>query len=499
MGPLLEFQHGDHFRLADLPRLDPDVFPAVVSAGIGNGWRLLALPAVPQPSGKLLVMAILALESGGALAAVGMQPEVRYPALTPACPLAQAFERELAEQWGLIPDGHPWLKPLRFQPSPRPSAEALRPSPGEAPFLTVTGEAVHEVAVGPVHAGIIEPGHFRFQCHGETVLHLELALGYQHRGIERALLGGPDGRSRHLIETAAGDTTIGHTLAYAQALEIFTGREASERSQTIRAIALELERLANHVGDLGALAGDVGFLPTASFCGRLRGEFLNLTALIGGNRFGRQIVRPGGVRFDLDGQQQATILETVARAGREVAEAVDLLWQAPSVRQRFEETGVLDRADAAALGLVGPVARASGLERDVRREFPSGAYRHLPFRLQTAGGGDVQARAMQRWLEIQQSLELVGDLAGRLPEGPISSPVPDLPPESVAVSLVEGWRGEICHVAVTDARGRFAPYKIVDPSFRNWMGLAVAMRGQAISDFPLCNKSFNLSYCGHDL
>ena len=209
-----------------------------------------------------------------------------FPRLTPDCPQVHLFERELAEQYGVRPEGHPWFKPVRFHSSYRPGHDAWGRTPGEAPvvgvtdFFRVEGEEVHEVAVGPVHAGVIEPGHFRFQCHGEEVFHLEISLGYQHRGIERALIGGPDKRTIHLVEKVAGDTSVGHAIAYCQAVEALAGCPVSIRAQAIRGIALELERLANHTGDLGALAGDVGFLPTASYCGRIRGDFLNLTALL---------------------------------------------------------------------------------------------------------------------------------------------------------------------------------------------------------------------------
>ena len=222
-----------------------------------------------------------------------------YPSLTPECPQIHLFEREIAEQFGLTPLGHPWFKPVRYHRSwttndawGRPPEAPILPAVGD--FFRVEGEQIHEVAVGPVHAGIIEPGHFRFQCHGEKVFHLEIALGFQHRGVERAFEGGPDKRSLHYAETIAGDSTIGHTLSYAQALEGLSGTKVSARAHSIRGIALELERLANHVGDLGALSGDVGFLPTASFCGRIRGDFLNMTALLCGNRFGRSLVRLGG-------------------------------------------------------------------------------------------------------------------------------------------------------------------------------------------------------------
>jgi len=356
------------------------------------------------------------------------------------------------------------------------------------------------VAVGPVHAGIIEPGHFRFQCHGENVYHLEISLGYQHRGVEQALVGGPDRRTLHYLETLAGDTTIGHATAYAQLLEALAGTAAPPRAMALRGIALELERLANHTGDLGALAGDVAYLPTASFCGRLRGDFLNMSALLCGSRFGRGLLAPGGVRFDADRELLADLKKRLAAAAADVQVAVDLLWRTPSVMARFENTGALSLEIATELGLVGPAARACGVRADVRHDLPAGIYQFVQVPTATLNSGDVFARAFVRWLEMQRSIAFIQELADALPEGPCSQALPAAPGRRrLAVSLVEGWRGEICHVAMTDAAGRFIRYKIVDPSFHNWMGLAMAMRGQPISDFPLCNKSFNLSYCGHDL
>jgi Ni,Fe-hydrogenase III large subunit len=389
----------------------------------------------------------------------------------------------------LVPEGHPWLKPVRF---PRGGA-------GTAEFYRVGGGEAHEVAVGPVHAGVIEPGHFRFQCHGEEVLHLEISLGYQHRGVERALLGGPNKRTVHHMETLAGDTTIGHATAYAMALEALGGVKPPARAQALRGIALELERLANHTGDLGALSGDVGYLPTASFCGRLRGDFLNLTALLCGSRFGRGMVRPGGTAFDLDADRAENMAEKLQRALRDTTDAVNLLWDTPSVLDRFEGTGIVTRETCEALGLVGPAARSCGLERDVRYNHPYGIYRFSHIPVSTWPGGDVFARAQVRWLEIQRSAGFIQSQLKSLPEGDIRTPIRRIAGDSMAVSLVEGWRGEICHVAVTGASGEFRAYKVIDPSFHNWMGLALALRGQAVSDFPLCNKSFNLSYCGHDL
>jgi Ni,Fe-hydrogenase III large subunit len=282
-------------------------------------------------------------------------------------------------------------------------------------------------------------------------------------------------------------------------VEALAGVHAPAKAQFIRGIALELERLANHVGDLGALAGDIGYLPTASFCGRIRGDYLNMSALLCGSRFGRDLVRPGGVRFDVDGALRDQLLERLSAAERDTTSAVDLLWESSSVMSRFEDTGRVTEETARELGLVGPAARASGVGRDVRTDFPKGVfrYRHVP--ACTWSTGDVFARAYVRWLEIQHSIRFVREELQELPAGPVRAEVPPLMPGRIVVSLVEGWRGEICHAAITDDAGRFRRYKVVDPSFHNWSGLALALRDQEISDFPLCNKSFNLSYAGFDL
>ena len=428
-----------------------------------------------------------------------------FPSLTPDCPQAHMFEREIAEQFGIRPEGHPWLKPVRFQPSQRPPhalegrTKTDRPVIGVSDFFRMEGEEIHEVAVGPVHASVIEPGHFRFQCHGEHVFHLEISLGYQHRGVERALVGGPDKRTVHYMETLAGDTSVGHAISYCQAVEALGGCFVPARAEALRGVALELERLANHTGDLGALAGDIGFLPTASYCGRLRGDFLNATALLCGSRFGRGMVRPGGVGFDVDDARIADLQDRLESALKDVTNAAKLLWETSSVMARFEETGKLTLDVCNELGLVGPVARACGAERDVRRDHPFGIYHFSQIPVSTADTGDVFARAYVRWLEIQRSVEFVLEQLEAMPGGAVREPLGALAPNRLAVSLVEGWRGEICHVAITDKQSRFQRYKVVDPSFHNWTGLAMALRNQQISDFPLCNKSFNLSYCGFDL
>jgi len=282
-------------------------------------------------------------------------------------------------------------------------------------------------------------------------------------------------------------------------MEALAGAEPPLRAQWLRAIALELERLANHTGDLGALANDVAFLPTSSACGKIRGDFLNLTALLCGNRFGRGLVRPGGCRHDLEPVRLVQMTDRLEAALTEVERAAAWLWDAASVRARFENTGTVFAKQAAELGLVGPAARACGLVRDVRYDHPAGWYRLAQTPVAVWPGGDVFARVRVRGLEVQRSGQFLKEQLATATEGGIRDAVAASQPDTLAVALVEGWRGEVCHVALTDDAGRFRRYKIVDPSFHNWIGVALALRGQAISDFPICNKSFNLSYCGCDL
>ena len=500
-GTLLIRRNAEPAPLADVPLVPIAAFRTAVLDAVRDECRVASYFARQVVDGIELV-AVLADDTTSELGFVRTRlTEDRFESLTPECPQVQLFEREIAEQYGVEPVGHPWLKPVRFQQSWRPGHTVFgQPVPGVTDFFRVEGDEVHEVAVGPVHAGVIEPGHFRFQCHGEYVFHLEIALGYQHRGIERALIGGPTAKTVHYMETVAGDTTIGHTLAYAQAVESLTGTRVPARAHVLRGIALELERLANHTGDLGALSGDVAYLPTASSCGRTRGDYLNLTAELCGSRFGRGFVRPGGVQFDIPTDQIGTLTERLQAATHDTVESAALLWTTPSVMERFENTGSLDPDVCDEIGMVGVAARACGRGIDVRHDFPFGIYRFVHIPVMTAHHGDVNSRAFVRWLELQRSADFVALQLQALPTTPIRTDVATpLATDSIVASLTEGWRGEICHVAITDADGRFARYKITDPSFHNWFGVALALRNGQISDFPLCNKSFNLSYCGHDL
>jgi hypothetical protein len=288
--------NGSIVSLADLKPVPPQEFEKLCVEQCVSGKRLSGLMVLPPlEENTFLLTAIISDDAVHSLSLItsSVAPGASYPSLTNRIPEAQAFERELYEEYGIKPDGHPWSKPLRRH-------QDLEGSSSMHPFFSVSGESVHEVAVGPVHAGIIEPGHFRFQCHGEEVIHLEIQLGYQHRGAEKLLLRSPPARRLVISESVAGDTVIGHGLAYCMGIESLSGVEIPSRGNTVRAIALELERISNHVGDLGALCSDVGFLPGSAYLGRLRGEFLNLLMEISGNRYGRGLLVPGGVRFDID-------------------------------------------------------------------------------------------------------------------------------------------------------------------------------------------------------
>ena len=491
-----------------IPRVESGQLASHLVARRADGARLANLFARRIAPQHLRMYAVLAFDQQGILEIYASDlhgPTPGYPSVTTVWPAAQAFEREMAEQYGIIPQGHPWLKPLRYHdtddgsPQPWGRFDAGRTIPGDYPFYRVEGDEVHEVAVGPVHAGIIEPGHFRFQCHGEEVLHLEIVLGYQHRAAEPLLLHPNAVRSAIVAETLAGDTSIGHALAYCTALEALADVNVSARAHTVRGIALELERLANHTGDLGALCTDIGFLPASSYLGRIRGEYLNLTAEICGNRFGRNLLRPGGVVYDVPEPLSAKLIARLKILEPETLDVIKMLFDEPSVLARFETTGALTRQQAEDIGLVGVAARACGLARDIRQDHPHGVYQfaHVPVSVEKTG--DVFARAAVRWLEVQRSLDFLRDTLDNIPEGETRQPITTLRANSIAIGFAEGWRGEVMHVAITDEIGRLAFIKAKDPSIHNWFGLAQALRSVAISDFPLCNKSFNLSYCGHDL
>lgn len=401
------------------------------------------------------------------------------------------FERAIYEDYGIIFEGHPLLNPLRYK----------KIKQKDAYFVSVKGSEIHEVGVGPVHAGIIEPGHFRFQCHGEKVFNLQIELGYQHRGIEENLVGGPNKKSYYYIQVAAGDTTIAHTINYVSMIEKMLEIKIPIEIEILRVIAAELERMANHCGDLGALSNDVAYLPTASFCGRIRGDILNTTALLCGNRFGRNFISVGGINFSLDNSLKNEIDKRLDVIYEDFLNAVELLWEDHIVIERFKNTGRVSREDALLIGAVGPSARASGVNNDVREFLDDGIYRRIGFKADVLESGDVYARAYIRYLEFKKSYRIIKELLKEIDK--VNKVYYEkeilLPPNTLSYSFYEGWRGLVFHFLVTDENGKFIKYNIVDPSFHNWQMLAHALKDEEISNFPLCNKSFNLSYCGFDL
>ena len=496
------FHYKESIAFAAIPVLSMDELANTIVTRCEEGWRVAAFFGMPVENG-VEVLCILADASGGMLDALRAPLPRRYSSITPRCPQMHLFERELAELWGVQPQGHPWLKPVRFCPAATDD-RASRPGPAETSYYRVDGQEVHEVAVGPVHAGVIEPGHFRFQCYGENVMHLEIQLGFQHRDVEHLVLNSPAKLVLPLMENIAGDTAIGHATAYCTVTERLAGVAPTPRAHRLRRMALELERLANHTRDLGAIGGDTGFLPTASWNGRITGDWLNITSELGGSRFGRGFVCPGGVKWDVDSALAKSLIKRVRATYRDARGSVDVMMHSDSVLARLTGTGAVSEQAARDLGLVGMAARACGVNMDCRFDFPLSDLEARPLQRHVYDSGDVLARTHVRSDELDDSAASVEadlhQLEAGADGGPCRVAMPEtLPAGRLAVALVEGWRGEICHVGVTDAEGGWKAYKIVDPSFHNWTGLAMALRGEQISDFPLCNKSFNLSYCGHDL
>jgi Ni,Fe-hydrogenase III large subunit len=456
-----------------------------------------------EEEGELFALAVMRLEDQ-LLAGCAKLPE-NYPSLSAKRPKFNLFEREIAEQFAVRPEGHPWLKMVRYHPNWRRKPDVFgndykEEIPGRYPYYEVAGEEIHQVAVGPVHAGIIEPGHFSFECIGERVLHLEISHGYQHRGVERLLTRVPALRRPFIAEGIAGDTTVAGSVSYAQAIEALSGIEVSREAMTIRTIALELERLANHVGDLGAMSGDVAFTPPAAFFGRMRGEFLNLLLLLCGNRFGKNLIRPGGISFAVGAEKIAALKAKLDELRPQVEHSINLLMSAHTVLSRFEQCGIVSREAAGALGLVGPAGRASWLPYDARVDFPTERYADLPPCQWQRPTGDVLARARMRVAEIYHSFDCLNILLADSGQTAAIKPAPErLTPAAMVLTVNEAWRGELSHCLLTDAQGELMRYKVKDPSFHNWPGLAMALRDEEISDFPINNKSFNLSYCGMDL
>ncbi len=412
-----------------------------------------------------------------------------YESFTQKFPMFHIFEREFFEEFGIEPLNHPWLKPVRKNQD-------------IYPFFEMKGDEVHQVAVGPIHAGVIEPGHFRFMCHGEKVYDLEIMLGYQHRGVEEIFLKGAKYNNR-LAESVCGDSVIAYNMAYSQVMEALSDTQISSKAQIIRRIALEMERTAIHIGDMGAIAGDVAYQMGASIFGVTRTLVINTMLEISGSRFGRGLINVGGVNFDINKPMSDKIVKMLDEVAKTVDRTTKVMLKAPTVISRLERTGVVNTDNAKSLGAVGMAARASGVDIDSRFDLNDKWYTALDVVKPFKATGDVHSRFKLRYKEIKQSIKIIKKLLRKLEdynnEAILNNPNSALAPNSFVVSVVEAWRGELVHIGLTGGNGELLRYKMKDPSFNNWYMLAMAVRNNGVSDFPLCNKSFNLSYCGNDL
>lgn len=435
-----------------------------------------------------------------------------FESITPKIHAANWYEREIRDMFGLIAQGHPdlrrlvrhghWPKgghPLQ-KDFPWNTVLQRRQPPRSTEGHVIQGEGVFEVPVGPIHAGIIEPGHFRFTVAGEPVMHLDLQHFWKHRGVEKlfeqqTLRGGVA-----LAERISGDTTIGHSLAYCQAVESLAGISIPPRAKYLRSLFLELERLHNHIGDVGGICNDTAYALAHAHSGRLKERVMQLNDRMTGSRFLRGVNCVGGVGIDLSTAQMSAMVSKLEQIEKEFFELEQIIAVNASLIDRFEGTGILKKQTAWDHGVVGVVARASGIDRDLRRDRPFAAYDELTIRVAGSSHGDVRARVQVRISEIHESIRLIREIQRILPDGPVrGGGQMTLEPGTWALSGVEGWRGEILYFLMAGEEGQIQRCKVRDPSFVNWPAIQMAVIGNIIPDFPLINKSFSLSYAGNDL
>jgi len=433
-----------------------------------------------------------------------------FPSITTTHTAANWFEREVMDVFGLKPEGHPNPTRVALHDDWPDGVWTLRKDfadntevprvPGDFhPFRPVTGEGVFQVPVGPVHAGVIEPGHFRFGVAGEPVLYLQLRLFYVHKGTEKRFERLPWRHGLLLAESISGDTAVGHSLAYAHAIERLAGVTVPARARGLRVVLLELERIYNHTADIGAIATDVAFTVPASRAQALREGLVRLQDQLFGTRLLRGTIALGGVKRDLSPEACDVLGAHLRVFEREFDDLITLLIDAGTFTDRVDGTGILSNQAARDLGIVGIAARASGVDGDLRRDHPHDAYDGLRFEVPIEDGGDVRARLMVRAREVEQSLVILHQVLRAMPDSPLAAPIPkELPARSSALGWAEAWRGPCTHWIATDDRGEIARVKVTDPSFLNWPGLVHAVPGNIVPDFPVINKSFNLSYSGND-
>ena len=431
-----------------------------------------------------------------------------FPSLAAELPAVNWQEREIQDWFGLEATGHPnprrvalhdnWpdVHPLRKD---FPLRQVLPPFEGERHVYRPTlGEGVFQIPVGPVHAGIIEPGHFNFAVAGEPILYLQLRMFYTHKGTEKLFEDMPIHRAVFLAESISGDSAFSHGTAFCQAIESASDTEVPPRALVMRTILLELERVCNHIGDIGAIATDVGFAVANAHASRLREMVVRLNEGLTGSRWLRGMICVGGVRRAWSAGQRDLLRDTVNQVEREFDSLVALVQSSDSTRDRLEHTGILNPETAKALGIVGVAGRASGVDLDVRRDHPYAAYQRYPFQVPVYQAGDVLHRMQVRVDETRQSFRILRGASHDLPEGAHCAPARPVPPGRCALSAVEGWRGEILHWVRTAEGNRLERCKIKDPSVNNWAAIVEAVQGNIVADFPVINKSFNLSYSGTD-
>lgn len=493
-------------------RLDREDWGGAARVAAESGYRWAGIWGDPRAN-EVIVRAVLV--HGGDYLILVTEVPWSHPVLashTPYYPAADRMERHLQDMLGVglldHPDGRRWTRhrawpegayPLRNDYPVSGISPKRAPADTDYGFGRIAGSGVYEIPVGPVHAGIIEPGHFRFLAVGEAVLRLEARLGYVHKGIEKIAVGRDAAGLARLAGRVSGDTTVGHGWAACQAMERAAGVCPPPRALALRAILAERERIANHLGDIGAICNDVGFGFMHMQFGRLREDWLRGHRAVFGHRLLMDIVVPGGVGRDLDDQGRERLSRQNETLQRELDALLPLLDDYPSLEDRLVGTGCLPPALARRLGATGYVGKASGQDWDARRDHGYPPYDGLEVSSPCRSEGDVAARLLIRADEIRASLTLLDALMASLPPGPVSVPWPSAVAHREGIGVVEGWRGEIVTFVRFDEDGRVARFFPRDPSWFAWPALESLIEGDIVPDFPVCNKSVNASYSGHDL